>query len=180
MWIASQSIPPIYYLRGHYFELAGPSPFRHLVYLKAGGGGLRLHVTLDLAGRARFGLDASEWTDAVDYRFNEALREGFVRAIAADYPAIEAKNLSPGYVGIRPKLVPKGQADADFCIHGPVEHGVGGLVNLFGIESPGLTITLRIASNVVALLDCQNRKYRGRKGPEDHPRDACGDASPAG
>ncbi len=153
--IAPQTIPPVYYLRGHYFEFAGPSPFRHLVYPKAGGGGLGVHVTLDLAGRARFGPDASEWTDVVDYRFNEALRDGFVRAIAAYFPAIEAKNLSPGYVGIRPKLVHKGQADADFCVQGQREHGVVGLVNLFGIESPGLTSALRLADEVVALLGQQ-------------------------
>jgi len=151
--IEPATIPPIYYLRGHYFEFAGASPFQHLVYPKAGGGGLGVHVTLDLAGRARFGPDASEWTDTVDYRFNESLRDGFVRAIAAYYPAILAKNLSPGYVGIRPKLVPKGQPDADFCIHGPSEHGIPGLVNLFGIESPGLTSAFSLATTVVVLLD---------------------------
>ncbi len=150
--IAPETIPPIYYLRGHYFTLTGKSPFRHLVYPKAGGGGLGVHVTLDLAGRARFGPDASEWTDAVDYRFNESLRDGFARAIAAYYPAIDAKNLNPSYVGIRPKLVPKGQPDADFRVQGPREHGVAGLVNFFGIESPGLTSVLRLAAEAAALL----------------------------
>jgi len=151
--IAPQTIPPVYYLRGHYFELSGVSPFRHLVYPKAGGGGLGVHVTLDLAGRARFGPDASEWTDGVDYRFNESLREAFVQAIAAYYPPIEAKNLNPAYVGIRPKLVPKGRPDGDFCIQGPQEHGIEGLVNFFGIESPGLTSALLLAEEAVTVLN---------------------------
>jgi L-2-hydroxyglutarate oxidase LhgO len=150
--IALETIPPIYYLRGHYFTLTGKSPFRHLVYPKASGGGLGVHVTLDLAGRARFGPDTSEWTDAVDYRFNESLRDGFARTIAAYYPAIDARNLNPSYVGIRPKLVPKGRPDADFCVQGPREHGVTGLVNFFGIESPGLTSALRLAAEAAALL----------------------------
>jgi L-2-hydroxyglutarate oxidase LhgO len=150
--IAPETIPPIYYLRGHYFTLSGMSPFRHLVYPKAGGGGLGVHVTLDLAGRARFGPDSSEWTDAVDYRFNESLRDGFAQAIAAYYPVIDAKNLNASYVGIRPKLVPKGRPDADFCVQGQGEHGVAGLVNFFGIESPGLTSALRLAAEAAALL----------------------------
>lgn len=151
--ISPGTIPPIYYLRGHYFELSGISPFRHLVYPKAGGGGLGVHVTLDLAGRARFGPDASEWADTVDYRFNESLREAFAHAISAYYPSIDAKNLAPAYVGIRPKLVPKGKPDSDFCVQGPLDHGVAGLVNFFGIESPGLTSALRLAEEALSLLN---------------------------
>ncbi|HYB50328.1 MAG TPA: NAD(P)/FAD-dependent oxidoreductase [Burkholderiaceae bacterium] len=150
--LAPETIPPVYYLRGHYFALAGVSPFRHLVYPKAGGGGLGIHVTLDLAGCARFGPDASEWSEAVDYGFNESLRTEFARAIAAYYPAIDAKALHPAYVGIRPKLVPKGRPDADFCIQGPREHGVHGFVQFFGIESPGLTSALRLAEEAARLL----------------------------
>jgi len=150
--ISPRTIPPIYYLRGHYFELSGTTPFRHLVYPKASGGGLGVHVTLDLAGRARFGPDATEWTDTVDYRFNESLREAFAHAIAAYYPLIDARNLTPAYVGVRPKLVPKGRPDGDFCIQGPRDHGVEGLVSFFGIESPGLTSALRLAEEALSLL----------------------------
>lgn len=150
--VPAEAIPPIYYLRGHYFALTRPSPFRHLVYPRTSGGGLGIHVTLDLAGRARFGPDATEWTNSVDYGLNEALRTPFAEAIARYYPDIRPQDLHPAYVGIRPKLVPRGAPDADFCLSGPREHGVAGLLNLFGIESPGLTSSLRLAAEAVSIL----------------------------
>jgi L-2-hydroxyglutarate oxidase LhgO len=149
-----------YLARGHYFALAGRSPFQHLVYPMPVPGALGIHVTLDLAGRARFGPDIS-WVGvsmrppaapAVDYTFDEGRAEIFYEAIRRYYPGLADGALTPGYVGIRPKIVPEGAPAADFVVQGPESHGVSGLVNLFGIESPGLTAALAIADEVAARL----------------------------
>jgi L-2-hydroxyglutarate oxidase LhgO len=140
-----------YFAKGHYFALTGKSPFRHLVYPVPVAGGLGVHVTLDLAGQARFGPDVS-WVDAVDYAFDEARAPSFREAITRYYPALEATRLVPGYTGIRPKLGPQGSPNADFLLQGAAEHGVPGLVNLYGIESPGLTASLAIARAVAGML----------------------------
>jgi L-2-hydroxyglutarate oxidase LhgO len=145
------AIPPCHYARGHYFVLSGPSPFRHLVYPVAVPGGLGVHVTLDLEGRARFGPDV-EWIEGIDYSFDEARAAGFAAAIRRYWPALPEGALQPGYTGIRPKLAPSGGPEQDFVIQGPSQHGVPGLVNLFGIESPGLTAALAIADHVATLL----------------------------
>lgn len=144
-------VPPAYFARGHYFALAGASPFRHLVYPAPSPGAHGIHLTLDLAGRARFGPDLT-WGPDVDYSFDEGRAETFYRAIRRFYPALADGALEPGYVGIRPKIVPAGSPSADFVIQGPETHGIPGLVNLFGIESPGLTACLAIADEVAMRL----------------------------
>jgi L-2-hydroxyglutarate oxidase LhgO len=144
------AIPASYRARGHYFTLAGPSPFRHLIYPVAVSGGLGIHVTLDLGGAARFGPDV-EWVHAVDYAFDERRAPAFEAAIRRYWPALPAGGLRPGYVGVRPKLGPAGTTH-DFVIQGPRDHGLLGLVNLYGIESPGLTAALAIADQVVEEL----------------------------
>jgi L-2-hydroxyglutarate oxidase LhgO len=110
-----------------------------------------VHVTLDLEGRARFGPDV-EWIDRIDYSFDESRAPEFAAAIRRYWPALPDGLLQPGYTGIRPKLGPPGSPAQDFVIHGPADHGVPGLVNLYGIESPGLTASLAIADHVAALL----------------------------
>jgi L-2-hydroxyglutarate oxidase LhgO len=128
------TIPPLHLAKGHYFVLAGASPFRRLVYPLAGGGGLGVHVTMDLAGRARFGPDIEWQKDArVDYTFDEGRQADFYAAIRRYWPALPEGALGPGYTGIRPKLSPAGAPARDFSIAGPEDHGVPGLVNLYGI-----------------------------------------------
>ena len=136
--------PPSMYARGHYFLLAGRSPFRHLVYPVPPPGGLGIHVTLDLAGQTRFGPDV-EWVDRVDYGFDESRAGAFEKAIRRYWPGLPDGALRPGYTGIRPKL---GRLPADFAI----ERSAPTLVSLFGIESPGLTAALAVGEHVAALL----------------------------
>ena len=140
-------IPPRFLAKGHYFTLQGRAPFRHLVYPVASHGGLGIHVTLDLAGRVRFGPDV-EWVKAVDYSPDDRRRDSFVAAIRRYYPDLDATRLQPGYTGIRPKIAGPRDPAADFVIQGPAAHRMHGLVNLFGIESPGLTACLAIADEV--------------------------------
>ncbi|MBI2314167.1 MAG: NAD(P)/FAD-dependent oxidoreductase [Betaproteobacteria bacterium] len=150
--IPGSAIPPLYLAKGHYFTLPGKAPFSRLVYPVAGGGGLGVHVTLDLGGQAKFGPDVS-WIEGVDYSFDESRAALFYQAIRRYYPELSDGALQPGYTGIRPKLSGPGKAAADFMIQGPREHGVPGLVSLYGIESPGLTASLAIAEHVAGLLD---------------------------
>lgn len=145
----AEQVPTAYYAKGNYFSLAGRSPFSRLIYPVPVPGGLGTHLTLDLAGAARFGPDV-EWIDAIDYRVDPGRAEGFAASVRRWWPALEATSLLPGYAGIRPKIVPRGAAPQDFVIAGPGEHGVPGLVHLFGIESPGLTAALALAPLVVA------------------------------
>jgi L-2-hydroxyglutarate oxidase LhgO len=144
--ISETTIPAQRYAKGHYFTLSGRSPFSHLVYPVPVPGGLGTHVTLDLAGQARFGPDI-EWIDSIDYSFDEARARAFYDAVRRYYPALKDGALAPGYTGIRSKVV-TGSEPADFVIQGRTEHGVAGLVNLYGIESPGLTASLAIAELV--------------------------------
>jgi L-2-hydroxyglutarate oxidase LhgO len=152
--LPAATIPPCHYAKGHYFVLSGPSPFRRLVYPLAVAGGLGVHVTLDLGGQARFGPDVS-WIDGVDYAFDETRAPSFYAAIRRYWPDLPDGALQPGYTGIRPKMAPAGAGKAaqDFVIQGPAVHGVPGLCNLYGIESPGLTASLAIAESVVAALE---------------------------
>jgi len=150
--VPARSIPPQRFARGHYFVLSGPTPFRHLVYPVPVPGGLGTHVTLDLAGRARFGPDV-QWIDGVDYGFDESRAASFYRSIRSYFPALADGALEPGYTGVRPKLSGPGEPAADFLVQGPAEHGVPGLVQLFGIESPGLTAVLPLAELVHQLLE---------------------------
>ena len=141
------ALPHAYYAKGHYYTLSGRSPFRRLVYPIAEAGGLGVHVTLDLAGQARFGPDVV-WLDGIDYTFDERNRERFVTAIRRYYPALDAHRLQPGYTGIRPKIAASNEPAADFRLSGPQSHGIAGLIHLFGIESPGLTASLALADEV--------------------------------
>lgn len=148
----AERIPPAFYAKGHYFILSGRSPFRHLVYPMPDHAGLGIHVTLDLSGQCKFGPDVSGWPPLPDYRFESGLEEKFYRAIRRYYPDLPDGALQPGYTGIRPKVTGPTAAAGDFIIQGPADHGVAGLVNLFGIESPGLTAALAIAEYVVEAL----------------------------
>lgn len=139
-----QHVPRRWLAKGHYYTLSGKPPFRHLIYPVPEDGGLGVHVTLDLGGQAKFGPDV-RWIDEVAYEFDDTRRDAFVAAIRSYFPGLSEERLQPGYTGIRPKLSGPGEAAADFRIDGPAVHGVEGLVNLFGIESPGLTSALAIA-----------------------------------
>lgn len=140
-------VPPLYLARGHYFSLAARAPFSHLVYPMPDRAGLGIHLTLDLAGQARFGPDV-EWVDALRYDVDPARAQGFYASIRAYWPGLPDGALQPAYAGIRPKLAGPGEPPADFVVQGPAQHGVCGLVNLFGIESPGLTAALALAQRV--------------------------------
>lgn len=144
--------PRAWFAKGSYFSLSTRTPFRHLVYPLPEPGGLGVHLTLDLAGRARFGPDV-EWVDGLDYALEAQRGERFYEAIRRYWPGLPDGALQPAYTGIRPKISGPGQPNADFRIEGPAAHGVAGLVNLFGIESPGLTSSLAIGEHVCALLE---------------------------
>jgi L-2-hydroxyglutarate oxidase LhgO len=140
-------IPPAYFAKGNYFSCNARAPFSHLIYPVPEPGGLGVHLTLDMAGQARFGPDV-EWVEAIDYAVDPARAERFYPAIRRYWPTLPDGALMPSYSGIRPKIVPPAVAAQDFLIQGPRDHGVGGLINLFGIESPGLTSSLAIADYV--------------------------------
>ena len=150
--LPAAKIPARHLARGHYYTLSGKSPFKRLVYPVAETGGLGIHVTLDLAGGARFGPDV-QWLDEIDYRFNPDTQARFAHAIRRYWPDLNEGRLQPGYTGIRPKLSGPGEPAADFLLQGPAMHGLPGVVNLYGIESPGLTAALALADEVVALLE---------------------------
>lgn len=141
------TVPREYYAKGNYFTLAGRSPFSRLIYPVPVPGGLGTHLTIDLGGQARFGPDV-EWVDHIDYVVDPRRGDSFYEAIRRYWPALPDGALQPGYSGIRPKIVPKGAPGQDFVIQGPAVHGVRGLVNLYGIESPGLTASLSLAEAV--------------------------------
>jgi len=143
-------VPTPYYAKGSYFALAGRSPFSRLIYPVPVAGGLGVHLTLDLGGQARFGPDV-EWVETLDYTVDPRRADGFYAAIRTYWPGLPDGALQPGYAGIRPKIVPPNVAKQDFLIQGPAAHGVRGLINLFGIESPGLTAALAIGEEVAAL-----------------------------
>jgi L-2-hydroxyglutarate oxidase LhgO len=146
-------IPQGWMAKGSYFTLSGRRPpFGRLIYPVPEPGGLGVHITIDLAGQARFGPDV-EWVDQSDFTVDPARAARFYRAIRAYWPDLRDGDLVPAYAGIRPKLSGPGQPAADFRIDGPCSHGVPGIVNLFGIESPGLTASLAIADQVVRLAE---------------------------
>ncbi|WDD95636.1 NAD(P)/FAD-dependent oxidoreductase [Burkholderia sp. FERM BP-3421] len=140
-------VPPLYLARGNYFSLAGRAPFSHLVYPMPDRAGLGVHLTLDLGGQARFGPDV-EWIDTLRYDVDPHRAQAFYAAIRGYWPGLPDGALQPAYAGIRPKIAGPGEPAADFMIQGPAQHGVRGLVNLYGIESPGLTAALAIAQRV--------------------------------
>ncbi|GGE56996.1 FAD-dependent oxidoreductase [Streptosporangium jomthongense] len=139
--------PAQWFARGVYFSYSGRHPFSHLIYPVPEPGGLGVHLTLDLAGQARFGPDV-EWVDREDYGVDPGRVHAFAEGIRQWWPGLEPERLQPAYAGIRPKLKDAHGGFFDFRIDGPKEHGVAGLVNLFGIESPGLTSCLAIADLV--------------------------------
>jgi L-2-hydroxyglutarate oxidase LhgO len=140
-------IPPSYLAKGNYFSCSARAPFSHLIYPVPEPGGLGVHLTLDMAGQARFGPDV-EWVESIDYAVDPSRAERFYPAIRRYWPTLPDGALMPSYSGIRPKIVPPAVATQDFLIQGHSAHGVEGLVNLFGIESPGLTSSLAIADYV--------------------------------
>jgi len=146
-----EHIPGAWLAKGNYFTLSGRSPFSRLIYPVPEPGGLGVHLTLDLDGRARFGPDV-EWIEKIDYSVDPLRAERFYAAIRTYWPKLPDHSLMPGYAGIRAKISGPGEPAADFRIDGPADHGVRGLVNLFGIESPGLTASLAIGDRVASLL----------------------------
>ena len=145
--LAPTHVPPLHYAKGNYFYLTGRSPFSHLVYPMPSDAWLGVHVGLDLGNRCRFGPDL-HWVDALDYDVDTGQVERFYASIRRYYPALRDGALQPDYTGIRPKIYGPGEAAPDFVIQGAETHGIDGLVNLFGIESPGLTSSLAIAEEV--------------------------------
>ena len=145
-------IPRAYLAKGNYFSCSRKAPFSHLIYPVPEPGGLGVHLTLDMAGQARFGPDV-EWVDTIDFAVDPARAERFYPAIRKYWPSLPDGALMPSYSGMRPKIVPPAVASQDFVIQGPKDHGVAGLINLFGIESPGLTSSLAIADYVSNLAD---------------------------
>ncbi len=144
-------VPTPYFCKGNYYTAGSRRVFSRLVYPVPESAGLGVHVTLDLAGQMRFGPDV-QWIDAIDYTVDPRRADAFYAAIRTYWPGLPDGALNPDYAGIRPKLHPPGASAQDFRIDGPAQHGVPGLVHLFGIESPGLTACLAIAGHVVALL----------------------------
>ena len=143
--------PPEFYAKGNYYSLLGKSPFSRLVYPVPEPGGLGVHVTIDMGGQARFGPDV-EWIDRIGYDVDPRRADKFYAAIRRYWPQLPDGALAPGYAGIRPKIAGPKDPAPDFLVQGPAEHGVPGLVNLFGIESPGLTASLALARDVARRL----------------------------
>ncbi|MCR6476578.1 NAD(P)/FAD-dependent oxidoreductase [Variovorax sp. ZS18.2.2] len=146
------AIPTEYFAKGNYFTLSGRAPFSRLIYPVPEPGGLGVHLTVDLGGQAKFGPDVQWVESADDLVVNPARGDGFYAEVRKYWPALPDGGLIPGYAGMRPKISGPGEPAADFRIDGPASHGVPGLVNLFGIESPGLTSSLAIGAHVARLL----------------------------
>lgn len=146
-------VPPLHLAKGSYFTYSGKVPFARLIYPVPIKGGLGVHLTLDIAGQARFGPDV-EWVEAIDYAVDSARKDAFLASAQRFWPDIDPEKLMPGYSGMRPKLTGRTEPDADFLIQGEDVHGLPGLVNLFGIESPGLTSSLAIAEHVTRSIAC--------------------------
>lgn len=149
--IPDASIPPTYYCKGNYYTLSGRPPFTRPIYPVPEKAGLGVHVTVDLGGQVRFGPDV-EWVDRIDYDVDPARADDFYAAVRKYYPDLADGAIQPGYSGIRPKIQAPGEPAKDFVIQGPEDHGIDGLINLYGIESPGLTSSLAIADFVVKII----------------------------
>jgi L-2-hydroxyglutarate oxidase LhgO len=143
------NVPKLHLCRGVYFSYSGKSPFERLIYPvpEKNSVGLGIHATLDLGSQVKFGPDA-EYIQDEEYRLPNVIPDRYINAIRRYYPGLDVSKLSPGYVGIRPKLSADGESARDFCIEGPEQHGIEGYVQLFGIESPGLTASLAIGQYV--------------------------------
>jgi len=149
--LAGTAIPEPWFVKGNYFMLEGKPPFSRLIYPVPAHAGLGVHVTVDLGGRVRFGPDTEE-ISALDYDVDPKRGDLFYDAIRRYYPALRDGTIKPAYAGIRPKLASAKTGNADFVVSGPKDHGIGGLVSLFGIESPGLTASLALADEVLLAL----------------------------
>lgn len=150
--LAARQVPRAWFAKGSYFTLSGRAPFGHLIYPVPEPGGLGVHLTLDLGGQAKFGPDV-QWVDAPDdLQVDPARGDAFHAEVRKYWPGLPDGSLQAGYAGIRPKISGPGEPAADFLVQGPREHGVPGLINLFGIESPGLTSCLALGEQVAALL----------------------------
>jgi len=142
-----QHIPTIHYCRGHYFSYQGKSPFQQLIYPIPSANGLGIHASLNIAGQLKFGPD-TQYINHIDYRVDPTLKTKFVQAIVKYFPKLDVNKLQPDYAGIRPKLQGANEGFKDFIIENEHAHGIAGLINLFGIDSPGLTSSLAIAQYV--------------------------------
>ena len=149
--LPSEAVPRQWFSKGHYFAYSGRHPFQRLIYPLPAAGGLGVHLTLDMAGQARFGPDA-HWVDTLEWSVPESLATTFADAVRQWWPGLDSARLTPAYAGIRPRIHGPDDAPADFMIQGPREHGLAGAVNLFGIESPGLTASLALADRVLERL----------------------------
>jgi L-2-hydroxyglutarate oxidase LhgO len=150
--LAAHLVPPSHYAKGNYFTLSGRSPFSRLIYPVPEAAGLGVHLTIDLGGQAKFGPDVQWVSSPDDLVVDPARGEAFYAEVRKYWPALQDGALIPGYAGLRPKIQGAGEPAKDFLIQGPAVHGVAGLVNLFGIESPGLTSALAIGEHVRRLL----------------------------
>jgi L-2-hydroxyglutarate oxidase LhgO len=151
--LPEQCIPSQYYAKGSYFSLSGKSPFSRLIYPVPESAGLGVHLTLDMGGQARFGPDV-QWVDSPDDLLLDVTRsEIFYGEVRKYWPQLPDASLVPAYTGIRPKISGPAQPTSDFCIQGPQQHGIPELINLFGIESPGLTSSMAIGKHVAAMLN---------------------------
>ena len=149
--LEKKHISPLYLAKGNYFVISGRPPFSRLVYPLPGPTSLGIHFSLDMGGQGRFGPDV-EWVEEVDYSVDPSRAKSFYAAVRSYYPDLAEGTLQPGFAGVRPKLQGPGEAVKDFMIQGPRDHGVPGLINFFGIESPGLTSSLALADYAVGLL----------------------------
>ncbi len=149
--LSALHIPKLNYCRGHYFSYQGKSPFKRLIYPIPSANGLGIHASLDIGGQLKFGPD-TQYVDELTYEVSPDLKDKFVKAITAYFPSLEPHRLQPAYAGIRPKLQGENDGFKDFVIQGEAVHGIKGLVNLFGIDSPGLTSSLAIADNVMSQI----------------------------
>jgi L-2-hydroxyglutarate oxidase LhgO len=147
----ASAVPRQFLAKGNYFTLSQRAPFSRLIYPLPEDGGLGVHLTLDLAGQAKFGPDV-EWIDHVDYSVDPGRAASFYPSIRSYWPGLPDGALQPGYSGVRPKISGPGQPAADFVLAGEAQHGVQGLVCLYGIESPGLTSSLALAEAVLGMM----------------------------
>ena len=150
--LSHEQIPKAYFAKGNYFSLSGKSPFKHLIYPIPELGGLGVHLTLDMGGQAKFGPDV-EWLEIdeenqIDYTVNPKRGDGFYAAVRKYWPGLKDNALQPDYSGVRAKIVPPNTPAGDFSFNTPKEHGLEGLFNLYGFESPGLTSSLAIAKHL--------------------------------
>ena len=155
--LAAQHIPQDHYAKGNYYSLSGKAPFKHLIYPIPEAAGLGVHLTLDLGGQAKFGPDV-QWLDditdpaQIDYSVDPRRADAFYAEVRKYWPGLQDGQLTPSYSGVRPKISSATDPAADFLISGPAQHGIAGLVNLFGIESPGLTSCMAMGEKVVEIL----------------------------